>query len=145
MRFGQSLDCRSSALRRDERGDWAIFGRNGHIYAAPEGFQLMIGCDLGNARWTSSRGWENAKKRLNFGKCTQDGECEGSILLDRLPSKSEAVAIRVLLGIPKRVELSEGQLANLRAHAAANAFKRFLPTEGSKADEATEALAEENL
>jgi hypothetical protein len=50
-------------------------------------------------------------------------DCEGSIVLDRMPSKAEAAEIRDILGIPKRIELSEGQLANLRAHAAANAFK----------------------
>jgi hypothetical protein len=105
----------------------AIWGSNGHTYAVPEGFQLMIGCDFDNARWTSARGWESAKKRLGFGAVTQDGDCEGSIILDRLPSKSEAAEIRDILGIPKRIELSEGQLANLRAHAAANAFKPVLP------------------
>jgi hypothetical protein len=104
-----------------ECGGWAIWGGNGHIYAGPEGYQLMIGCDFDNVRWTSARGWESAKKRLSFGKVTQDGDCEGSIVLDRMPSKAEAAEIRDILGIPKRIELSEGQLANLRAHAAANA------------------------
>jgi hypothetical protein len=127
QRFAAALDSRASALRRDECGDWAIWGSNGHTYAVPEGFHLMIGCDFDNARWTSARGWESAKKRLGFGAVTQDGDCEGSIILDRLPSKSEAAEIRDILGIPKRIELSEGQLANLRAHAAANAFKPVLP------------------
>jgi hypothetical protein len=141
QRFAESLDSRASALRRDACGDWAIFGSNGHIYAAPEGFQLMIGCDFDNTRWTSARGWESAKKRLGFGKVTQDGDCEGSIILDRLPSKSEGAEIRDILGIPKRVELSEGQLANLRAHAAANAFKPLLPA--SADEQATIATGRE--
>jgi hypothetical protein len=68
LAFAESLDSRASALRRDECGDWAIWGTNGHIYAVPEGFQLMIGCDFGNVRWTSARGWESAKKRLGFGE-----------------------------------------------------------------------------
>jgi hypothetical protein len=130
QRFAAALDSRASALRRDECGDWAIWGSNGHIYAVPEGFQLMIGCDLGNAKWASARGWESAKKRLGFGKVAQDGDCEGSIMLDRLPSKAEAAEIRGILGIPKRIELTGGQLANLRAHAAANAFKPVLPASG---------------
>jgi hypothetical protein len=130
QRCAAALDSRASALRRDECGDWAIWGSNGHIYAVPEGFQLMIGCDFDNARWTSARGWESAKKRLGFGKVTQDGDCEGSIVLGRLPSKGEAAEIRDILGIPKRIELSEGQLSNLRAHAAANAFKPLLPASG---------------
>jgi hypothetical protein len=33
--IAESLDSRSSAPRRDERGDWAIFGTKGHIYAVP--------------------------------------------------------------------------------------------------------------
>jgi hypothetical protein len=132
QRFAAALDSRASALRRDECGDWAIWGTNGHIYAVPEGFQLMIGCDFGYVRWTSARGWESAKKRLGFGKVTQDGDCEGSIILDRLPSKPEAAEIRDILGIPKRVELSEGQLANLRRRAAANAFKPLLPASGDE-------------
>jgi hypothetical protein len=132
LAFAESLDSRASALGRDDCGDWAIWGNNGHIYAVPEGFQLMIGCDPGNAKWSSSRGWESAKKRLGFGKVTQDGDCEGSIILDRLPSKPEAAEIRDILGIPKRVELSEGQLANLRRHAAANAFKPLLPASGDE-------------
>jgi hypothetical protein len=81
---------------------------------------------------TSARGWESAKKRLGFGKVTQDGDCEGSIVLDRLPSKAEASEIRDILGIPKRIELSEGQLASLRKHAAANAFKPVLPASGDE-------------
>ena len=55
---------------------------------------------------------------------------EGSIILARLPAKSEAETIRAVLGIPKRVELSDGQLANLKAHATANAFKPVLPASG---------------
>jgi hypothetical protein len=76
-------------LRRDECGDWAIFGNNGHIYAVPEGFQLTIGCDF-EPRWSSARGWTEAKRRLAFGKETQDGNEEGAIILERLPTQEEA-------------------------------------------------------
>jgi hypothetical protein len=127
LAFADALDSRASATRRDECGDWAIWGSNGHVYAVPEGSQLMIGCDFGNVKWSSARGWESAKKRLSLGKVTQDGDMEGSVILDRLPTKAEALHIRDILGIPKRVKLSEGQLANLREHAAANAFKPDLP------------------
>jgi hypothetical protein len=108
-------------LRRDECGDWAIFGNNGHVYAVPEGYQLMIGCDL-EPRWSSARGWESAKRRLSFAAVTPDGDDEGALILDRIPTKAEAAEIRAVLGIPKRVELSEGRLAILREHAVANAF-----------------------
>ena len=45
-------------------------------------YQLMIGCDFDNTRWSSAKGWESAKKRLAFGRAAQDGEEEGSIVLD---------------------------------------------------------------
>jgi hypothetical protein len=94
LAFSKACGTRPSALRRDECNDWAIFGSNGHIYAGPEGFQLMIRCDYGNQKWSSARGWESDKGRLKFGKVTQDGDCEGSIITDRLPSKAEAAHIR---------------------------------------------------
>jgi hypothetical protein len=131
LAFAEACGTRASALRRDECGDWAIWGSNGHVYAVPEGFQMMIGCDFDNNRWSSAKGWESAKARLNFGAVTQDGDMEGSIILARLPAKSEAETIRAVLGIPKRVELSAGQLANLKAHAAVNAFKPLLPAPGA--------------
>lgn len=130
LAFTEACGTRLSALRRDECGNWAIWGSNGHVYAVPEGFQMMIGCDFDNSRWSSARGWESAKNRLGFGKVTQDGDMEGSIILARLPIKSEAETIRAVLGIPKRVELSDGQLANLKAHAAVNAFRPVLPASG---------------
>jgi hypothetical protein len=79
-------------------------------------------------------GQRRQSKRLGFGKVTQDGDCEGAIVLDRLPSKAEAAVIRDIIGVPKRVELSEGQLANLRAPAAANAFKPILSPSSTSPD-----------
>jgi hypothetical protein len=125
LAFAEACCTRASALHRDECGDWAICGNNGHIYAVPEGFRLMIGCAL-EPRWSSAKGWESAKRRLSFGVVTQDGDCEGAIILDGLPTEVEAAQIRQILGIPKRKEVSEGQLAILREHAAANAFKAVL-------------------
>jgi hypothetical protein len=101
------------ALRRDECGDWAIWGGNGHVYAVPDGYQLMVGCDVGN-RGFSKQGWTWAKKRLGFGQVTTDCDEEGSIMLDRLPSQAEAVEIRDILGIPKRIELTEQRREELR-------------------------------
>jgi hypothetical protein len=146
LAFAEALDSRASALRRDDCGDPAIWGSNGHIYAVPiapgglgwrgepaiTGYQLMIGCDFDNRRWSSARGWESAKKRLGFGKVTQDGDCEGSIILDRLPSKAEAAEIRDILGIPKRVEYSEEVLAAKRAQfSMARKLSPVLPASGN--------------
>jgi hypothetical protein len=33
LAFAEACDSRAPALRRDECGDWAIWGANGHIYA----------------------------------------------------------------------------------------------------------------
>jgi hypothetical protein len=128
LAFAEACGTRADKLRRDECGEWAILGSNGHVYAVPEGYQLMIGCDFDNRKWSSARGWESAKQRLDFGKVTQDGDCEGSIVIDRLPTQAEAKEIRDILGIPKRVELSDEVLAAKRAQfSTARKIKPFLP------------------
>jgi hypothetical protein len=91
-----------------------------HRYDAPVGFQLMIGCDIGNLRWSSGKGWESAKRRLKFGAVTQDGDMEGSIILDRLPTQAEAAEIRLILGIPKARHLSEERREIMTELGAAN-------------------------
>jgi hypothetical protein len=35
LAFAETADTRPNCLRRDECGDWAIWGRDGHIYAVP--------------------------------------------------------------------------------------------------------------
>jgi hypothetical protein len=35
LAFAEACGTRASALRRDECGDWAIWGSNGHVYAFP--------------------------------------------------------------------------------------------------------------
>ncbi len=80
----------------------------------------MIGCDFDNTRWLSAKGWESAKRRLCFGKVTQDGDCDGSIMLDWLPSKGEAKEIRDILGIPQARHLSEERRAIMSEIGAAN-------------------------
>jgi hypothetical protein len=120
LAFAEACGTRASALRRDECGDWAIFGTRGHIYAVPEGFQLM-------ASKASPRAWSAAKHRLSFGKVTQDGDAGGGVILAGLPAKSEAETIRAVLGIPKRVEFSEGHLEILRARARKWHFQPVLP------------------
>jgi hypothetical protein len=119
LAFAEACGTRPNALRGDECGDWAIWGNNGHVYAVPEGYQFMIGCDFGN-RGFSKQGWTWAKKRLAFGKCTQDGDEEGSVMLDRLPSQAEAEEIRSVLGIPKRIELTEERREELRERGRNN-------------------------
>ena len=41
-----------SCLRRDTCGDWACFGRNGHVFAVPEGFQFFVSTGGRPKKWT---------------------------------------------------------------------------------------------
>jgi hypothetical protein len=129
LELAEALDSRSDALRRDECGDWAIFGKRGHIYAVPligpaevangvpitVGFQLVIGTAIEHESRNSSRQWTADKKRLAFCEVTQDGDEEGCMILDRMPTKAEAVLIRAVIGIPKARHLSDDH--PLRAHS----------------------------
>lgn len=105
-------------LRRVTRvHDWAIFGRFGHIYAIPDGFQFMI---INNDKPRTAR-WTNVKQRMAFCQLTQDGDDEGAFVLNRLPTSNEAKIIREALAIPKARHLSEEQRAKLVA--AGNLFR----------------------
>ena len=64
-------------------------------------------------RGPSSRPWKNAKARLTFCKVTQDGDWEGCLHLDRLPTADEAVVIREVLGIRKRRHMTTEALSKL--------------------------------
>ena len=112
----KALGCRDSALRRDECGDWRIEGRSGHIYAVPgsldrpetPGFQIYVERE-------SVREWSFAKKALKpFANLTNDGDDDGMLFLDRLPTADEAEVIRQYIGIAKKRVLSETELARLR-------------------------------
>jgi hypothetical protein len=97
----EALGGRDNALRRDECGDWAIFGKRGHIYAAPDGFQIVVQCD-------SAREWSYARKALkSFAALTNDGDEEGVVFLDRLPTVEEASTIRQYVGVAKKRVLSD--------------------------------------
>ena len=114
LAFAEALGCRDAALRRDECGDWRIKGRFGHVYAAPEGFQIYFrGADEFEEP-KSSQGWTYAKRAMAFAKVMQDGDAEGILLLDRLPTSDEAEIIRGKLQIAKKRELSDEELARLR-------------------------------
>jgi hypothetical protein len=105
--FAQALGSAASALRRDECGDPRINGKRGHIYAVPEGFQLYCVCE-------SRKAWTYAKRALSFAVVTQDGDEEGMLIMDRLPTTEEAEVIRGYLGINKEREYDEATLARLR-------------------------------
>jgi hypothetical protein len=108
LAFAEACCTRSDKLRRDECGNWCIFGKQGHVFAVPDGgYQLLV------FRQSAQR-WTYAKRRLSFAEPTQDGDEEGAVILNRLPAKIEASEIRAVLGIPKRVEYSEETLTAKR-------------------------------
>lgn len=122
LKFAEALKCRDNALRRDECGDWRINGKQGHIYAVPgtinqpgtPGFQIYVQREL-------IRGWSAAKTALkSFTDLTLDCEVDGMLFLDRLPTATEAEVIRQYVGISKKREVSEEEMARLRQWASSN-------------------------
>jgi hypothetical protein len=96
-----ALDASPLSLRRDfwrgmgRKGDYAVRGKRGHIYPDGEGYLLY-------ARGHSARRWSAAKHKLSFCQLRIDGDDEGTLHLDRLPSPAEAKAIRQVMGVRKR-------------------------------------------
>jgi len=123
-----SLDSRSSALRRDECGDWSINGKRGHIYAVPEGYQLCYITRYGVNEWDGDgphvEDYFGAKRRLIFCRLAQDGTGEGIFFLDRLPTEAEAEVIRDVFEILRRKHYTEEQLAVMRERGQALAKTR---------------------
>jgi hypothetical protein len=117
LEFRQAIDARQASLRRDDCGDWAVSGRAGHVYAVPEGFQLYVATGERPLKWT----W--IKKKLGFCRVTQDGDDEGCLILDRLPTVVEAELIREALGIRKARSMSEEGLAKLISYGEKGRFK----------------------
>jgi hypothetical protein len=100
-----ALDASPRALRREEcrgeLGEWIIAGKSGHVIADGAAFLMYV------TTQESPRRWVNVKRRLaSFCRVTQDGDAEGCLHLDHLPTRSEANAIRNALGIRQRRHLS---------------------------------------
>ena len=96
-------------------GDYQITGKTGYVLSNGVGYLLYVHIDERTAmeREPSSRPWKNAKARLTFCKVTQDGDWEGCLHLDRLPTADEAVVIREVLGIRKRRHMTAEALSKL--------------------------------
>ena len=119
------------ALRRDSCGDWAIWGRSGRIYAVPSkasatgfAFQLVIGTSESIRRWTG------VKRRLAFCQLSQDGDDEGTMILNRLPTEPEAELIREALDIRKAPNLTEEHRSALAERGRKWGFQK--PTDESQ-------------
>jgi hypothetical protein len=119
LKLVEALGCRPNALRRDECNDWRISGKQGWIYAVPEGFQLVYFARNGVNEWDGAgphmEDYVRAKRNLTFCRLTQDGTGEGIFLLDRLPTQEEGATIREILVIAKKREVSEETLERLRS------------------------------
>ena len=117
--FLAALDASLVALQRDlhrdegRRGDYSIHGKWGHIYNDGAGFLLCITAK--DERDQLPRRWTSIKRRLAFCRITQDGDEEGCLHLDQLPTPVQAGLIRQALGIRKRRTLTENARAQLDA------------------------------
>jgi hypothetical protein len=138
----KALGCRDNALRRDECGDWRVNGKQGHIYAVPgslnrpktPGFQIYIERE-------SVREWSYAKKVLKpFADLTNDGDDDGMLFLDRLPTVNEAEVIRQYVGIAKKRAMTEETLAHL-----AEVRRPFAKRSGVGGDDQREKQATDDL
>jgi hypothetical protein len=142
-----ALNASVRQLRRDECGDWRIGGTKGHVYAMGDAFHLVAFTDESDLEFDaprSSRRWTFTKQRLGFARVVQDGDEEGILRLERLPTELEAVEIRDVLGIRKRRHLSpedrERLAARMRGLHGSNLPDADVddvdPFEGSDADAA---------
>ena len=93
----------------NERGDWAIIGKAGHIYADGSGFLLYVATDESPRRW-------GFLKKAAFILPRDAGRRRRGLLAPR-PSPdagSEAGLIRQAIGIRKRRHLSPDAKAQAR-------------------------------
>ena len=86
----QALNGAKTALRRDECGDWTIFGKHGHIHTDGSDFYIFLACPTPGM-------WKNRKRKLGL-MVVQDGDDEGIFLLQEFPTKEFAATIRRLVG-----------------------------------------------
>lgn len=112
-RLLDALDAAPGQLRRDEAGWWVIAGRRGSIQTWGDGRTW-----LAYVRCRSRQHWTFTKRRLAFMTVTQDGDEEGCLRLVRLPTPQEAVVIREVMGLRKRVAYAPDALERKRASMA---------------------------
>lgn len=109
-----AIDASQLGLRCDECDDYRINGKLGHIYSDGDGFLFYVSTGESARRWTS------VKARLAFARVTQDGDDEGALRLDRLPTPAEAALIREALGIRKRRRVADARSQLERARTPLN-------------------------
>ena len=107
------LNVSSRRLARDDCGDWIVPHGRGNIQA--NGSDWIIFIEL-----RSKRQWSSIKRQLTFMRVISDGDQEGRLTLDRMPTCEEAATVRAILGLKKRPSLSKDQRINwlIRLHSA---------------------------
>jgi hypothetical protein len=111
LRLSQALEASPRLLRLDDCSWWIIRGRNGWIGVwsdRPVAFLLYV---FGR----SSRHWSAIKRKLDFCTPSQDGDDEGVLRLEKLPTSKEAKVIREVVGVRKRPTFSLETLEQKRA------------------------------
>jgi hypothetical protein len=108
-----ALDAAPAQLLRDACGSWVITGRRGTVQTWGDG-KSWLAYVIGR----SARHWSAIKQRLAFMTVTQDGDEEGCLRLFSLPTPLEAVVIRDVMGLRKRVEYAPETLERKRASMA---------------------------
>ena len=113
----RALGASDLALRREqcrgELGDYAVIGTSGHVYTDGDGFLLVV------TTAESPRRWTNVKAKLGFCRLTIDGDDEGTLHLDHMPTPDQADLIRSALGIKRRRHLTPEALVSLKARLSA--------------------------
>lgn len=103
-----ALSVSQGRLRRDACGDWILVGARGHIFTDAVGIYAYVPAG-------TARRWTNVKRALSFMMVvTQDGDDEGILKMDGLPSPDQAAALRKVLGLRKSAPLTPERREALR-------------------------------
>lgn len=93
-----------NVLHLNECDDWVLTSSYGSIQTDGEYWYLYV----------IDRRWSSVKKELSFMTLTQDGDDEGILRLDRMPTELEAIKIRKILNLRKMPDYTPEQLKALR-------------------------------
>lgn len=102
-----SLDISEGRIKLDECGDWNIVGLRGKINTDTEFWYLLPKLD-------SPRKWNNTKKNLSWMEVHIDGDFEGILKSNRMPSRDEAMMVRKVIGMRPSTKLTEEGRALLK-------------------------------
>lgn len=98
----KALDVSENRLKEDEYNDWNIVGLRGHIFTDQEYWYLFTSPE-------SVRKWNITKRQLSFMEVSQDGDDEGILRCNRMPSRFEAMEVRKVIGVRPTKKLTEEQ------------------------------------